>query len=89
MKIEVGKFYKTRGGEIVAIFEKIEGFNYPFQGIIYRYPHQAREISYMENGKKLKDLDSSDDIISEWNSEHNENHNENHKTELKWTQTIT
>lgn len=91
MKIEVGKFYKTRGGEIVAVFEKIKSDFYPFRAISYKYGLTPLQIGYTTEGRThtLPNFESPFDIISEWNPEHNANHNENSKTELNWTQTIT
>ena len=67
MKIEAGKFYKTRRGNIVAVFEEIEGYSYPFQAAIYTTGWPPREISYTSSGRLLIGIDSQEDIISEWN----------------------
>lgn len=92
MKIEVGKFYKTRGGEIVAVFEKIKSGFYPFRAISYKYGLTPLQIGYTAEGKTLllPDFESPLDIISEWNPEHEENSKtEKSKTQIEWTQTVS
>jgi len=91
MKIEVGKFYKTRGGDIVAVFEELKDglFGHPFVAVVYKLNRYPKEITYTPDGKALMGVESPEDIVSEWNPEHNENQNENPKTELKWTQTVS
>ena len=104
MKIEVGKFYKTRDTRVVAIFEKVDGDLYDFKGVIYgRF--NPEYISYTSRGEALIGREIKEDIVSEWNPQdgipkmtfeeylaeinHNEYQNENPKTKIEWTQTVS
>lgn len=68
MKIEVGKFYKTRDGRKVRIYAMDAGGNYPVHGAIL----DSDGTWFMENwygeGLFLKSHEEEchNDIVSEW-----------------------
>lgn len=58
MRLEVGKSYESRSGEIVRIVElKANSNTYPYIG--------DNDISYMENGRYYKGNQDSRDLIEE------------------------
>lgn len=65
MKIEVGKTYRTRGGEKASVVERTQDplDAWPFRGIIGR-----RERSWTWDGRAgiVPENDSFDDLIAEW-----------------------
>lgn len=69
MKIEVGKFYRTRGGEKVRIYAT-DGGTYPIHGAIYQKGMGWVVTEWSKEGYifKFEGLDDFD-IVGEWKDE--------------------
>lgn len=66
LKIEVGKFYKTRDGRKVRIYSTDSGGRYPIHGAV-RFDKGWSMNTWQENGSEvLGTREYDDDIISEW-----------------------
>lgn len=58
MKIEVGKYYRTRGGDRVKIISEDNGCIYQYDG--------CNHLSYTSSGTEFTFGESENDLISEW-----------------------
>lgn len=67
MKIEPGKFYKTRVGSKAQIYAVHEVQDRPVHGAILHPSNQWRVHTWLDNGRVFFDDACGDDIISEWN----------------------
>ena len=66
MKIEKGKFYRTRGGHKVEILRTDLKNNYPIVGVITDSNGHERYTSWSDGGIWLKRADNIYDILGEW-----------------------
>lgn len=68
MKIEKGKFYRTRGGLKVEIYSTDNPGSHPIHGRIFRDSNPLL-MTWMLDGKPVQYLCHAYDLISEWNDE--------------------
>lgn len=73
LKLEVGKYYRTRDGGKVGPIEGKE----PYVGtyIIEGY-NESYGFAWFEDGRKNRDYESRSDLVAEWNDEPMDNHTE-------------
>ena len=65
MKIEVGKFYKTRRGSKVRIYTIENGGEYPIHGAVFNGTWES--YSWNRDGEWVDNLTpAGDDIVAEW-----------------------
>lgn len=65
MKIEVGKFYRTRDGHKVRIYATDGSGLFPVHGAIY-YDDEWSISTWTSDGLNMRGNESGIDIISEW-----------------------
>lgn len=61
MKLEVGKYYKTRDGRKVGPMEQSYLNHYPFSGKLHRESER-----WLENGRYYNHRESNLDLVEEW-----------------------
>jgi hypothetical protein len=75
MKIEVGRFYKTRAGQKARIYAIDGGGGHPIHGAIYYSDEEWIPEDWTTGGFCLYGADTSrpNDIVSEWSDVRNKN----------------
>lgn len=66
MKIEVGKFYKTRDGMKARIYSLDGEGEYPIHGALLIYDKGWHIISWLESGRQFQNSSDRSDLVSEW-----------------------
>lgn len=69
LKLEVGKYYKTRAGEKLLIFSELPQpceFDYKFVGAIIRDGISTKVIKFRESGIGFLSENAQYDLIQEW-----------------------
>jgi len=64
MKLEVGKTYKTRNGEVVVIKDFNKSFGWPFVGVLLGEDHLWSESGNWASGAYTHPLDIVSEVIA-------------------------
>lgn len=66
LKIEAGKFYRTREGHKARIYAADGSGEFPVHGAIYYDDGGCRAVTWTSDGSYMRGDESGIDIISEW-----------------------